>query len=175
MLYQGEDEGRHCLLLRRSLTDPTEKAYYFVFAPPGTTLQNMVAAIGARWHIAEDAGKRQRSGAGPLRSAVLQRVVPTHHAGAGGSCLLDRDVCDGALLPLCSLSASRSTCRAAAFCPSSAPSAGPAHLARFFICMAGAGMPRAGVAAIKVVPATSTPNVAVISWLIRASALLPLC
>jgi hypothetical protein len=40
--------------MRRSLTDPQEKAYYFVFAPPGTTLCEMVKAIGARWHIEED-------------------------------------------------------------------------------------------------------------------------
>jgi hypothetical protein len=33
------------------LTSPNEKAYYFVFAPKGTTLPEMVAAIGARWHI----------------------------------------------------------------------------------------------------------------------------
>ena len=41
----------HSLLIRRSLTDPHEKRYYFVFAPSGTTLQEMVRAIGARWHI----------------------------------------------------------------------------------------------------------------------------
>ena len=35
-------------------TDPQEKAYYFVFAPQGTTLQEMVEAIGARWHIEEE-------------------------------------------------------------------------------------------------------------------------
>lgn len=54
MLHQWEDDGRHFLLIRRSLTDPREKAYYFVFAPQGTTLQEMVEAIGARWHIEED-------------------------------------------------------------------------------------------------------------------------
>ena len=54
ILHQWEEDGRHCLLIRRSLTDAREKAYYFVFAPPGTTLQEMVAAIGARWQIEED-------------------------------------------------------------------------------------------------------------------------
>jgi SRSO17 transposase len=54
ILHQWEDDGRHWLLLRRSLTDPQEKTYYFVFAPVGTTLQEMVKAIGARWHIEED-------------------------------------------------------------------------------------------------------------------------
>ena len=40
--------------MRRSLTDPQEKPYYFVFGPPGTTLTEMVKAIGASWHIEED-------------------------------------------------------------------------------------------------------------------------
>lgn len=54
MLHRWEEDGRHWLLIRRSLTDPSEKAYYFVFAPQGTTLPEMVKAIGARWHIEED-------------------------------------------------------------------------------------------------------------------------
>ena len=54
ILHQWEDDGRHFLLIRRSLTDPNEKAYSFVFAPAGTTLPEMVAASGARWHIEED-------------------------------------------------------------------------------------------------------------------------
>jgi SRSO17 transposase len=66
ILHRWEDDGHHFLLIRRSLTDPTEKAYYFVFVPQGTTLPEMVKAIGARWHIEEDAGKRQRSGTGSL-------------------------------------------------------------------------------------------------------------
>jgi SRSO17 transposase len=54
ILHQWENDGRHWLLIRRSLTDPTQKAYYFVFAPKGTTLQEMVEAIGAGFHIEED-------------------------------------------------------------------------------------------------------------------------
>jgi SRSO17 transposase len=54
ILHRWEEDGRHWLLMRRSLTDPQEKAYYFVFGPQGTTLPEMVAAIGARWHIEED-------------------------------------------------------------------------------------------------------------------------
>ncbi len=54
ILHQWEDDGRHSLLIRRSLTDPNEKAYYFVFAPKGTTLPEMVVAIGAGFHIEED-------------------------------------------------------------------------------------------------------------------------
>src|SRR5713226_5819850 len=54
ILHRWEDDGRHWLLMRRCVDDPLEKAYYFVFAPKGTTLQEMVQAIGARWHIEQD-------------------------------------------------------------------------------------------------------------------------
>jgi SRSO17 transposase len=54
ILHQWEDDGRHWLLIRRSISDPQEKRYYFVFAPKGTSLAEMVQAIGARWHIEED-------------------------------------------------------------------------------------------------------------------------
>jgi SRSO17 transposase len=53
ILHQWQDDGRHWLLIRRSITDPQEKRYYLVFGPPATTLQQMVQAIGARWHIEE--------------------------------------------------------------------------------------------------------------------------
>ncbi|GHO51346.1 IS701 family transposase [Ktedonospora formicarum] len=51
MLYRWEDDGCHFLLIRRSLTDPLEKRYYFVFVPVGLTLGGIVAALGCRWHI----------------------------------------------------------------------------------------------------------------------------
>lgn len=54
ILQQWEEDGRHWLLLRRSLTDPHDIVFFFVFAPSGTTLLEMVRAIGARWHIEED-------------------------------------------------------------------------------------------------------------------------
>src|SRR5215217_3648700 len=41
----------HALVIRRDLDDPTERAYYLVFAPTGTTLADIVLAIGARWTI----------------------------------------------------------------------------------------------------------------------------
>lgn len=53
MLHRWEDDGWHFLLIRRSLNDPEDKTYYFVFAPPGTPLLDMVKAIGQRWHIEE--------------------------------------------------------------------------------------------------------------------------
>ncbi len=54
ILQQWEEDGRHWLLLRRSLTDPCDTTYFFVFAPPGTTLPEMVKAIGRRWPIEEN-------------------------------------------------------------------------------------------------------------------------
>jgi SRSO17 transposase len=54
ILHQWHDDGRHWLLIRRCVEDPKEKAYYFVFGPRGTTLEEMVKAIGARWRVEED-------------------------------------------------------------------------------------------------------------------------
>src|SRR5205823_5484764 len=55
---------------------------------------------------------------------------------------LDRDLCNGAFLPIssCCISASRSPCRARLDRPRSAPFACTAHLALFFICLSGSGL-----------------------------------
>src|SRR5437588_12461848 len=42
-----------CLLFSMA-NDHTEKTYSLVFGPVGTTLEIMVKAIGARWHIEEE-------------------------------------------------------------------------------------------------------------------------
>ncbi len=54
VVHAGVADGRHWLVVRRCLDDPSELAYYLVWAPPETPLSTMVAAIGARWHIEED-------------------------------------------------------------------------------------------------------------------------
>src|SRR5216684_3928101 len=54
LLHQWENDARHWLLMRRSISDPKHKTYYLVFAQPGTTVEAMVRAIGARWRIEED-------------------------------------------------------------------------------------------------------------------------
>jgi SRSO17 transposase len=41
------------LLVRRSVDDPKERAYYRVFAPAATTLEEMVAVAGKRWAVEE--------------------------------------------------------------------------------------------------------------------------
>jgi SRSO17 transposase len=41
------------LLVRRSLKNPEELAYYFTHAPKGTTLAKLVRVAGSRWAIEE--------------------------------------------------------------------------------------------------------------------------
>lgn len=43
----------HAVVIRRSLSDPDEVAYYLVYAPTDTPLAAIVRAIGARWTIEE--------------------------------------------------------------------------------------------------------------------------
>ena len=43
----------HWLLARRSLTDPTDIAYYICFCPSGTTLDALVRIAGSRWMVEE--------------------------------------------------------------------------------------------------------------------------
>jgi hypothetical protein len=95
MLHRWEDDGRHWLLIRRSLTDPNEEAYSFVFAPKATTLPEMVAAIGARWHIEEEFENAKDMGLDHCARALLHWLVPAHHPCSGGSRLLDRDLSPG--------------------------------------------------------------------------------
>lgn len=50
-LTDEERQWEHWLLVRRSRSDPTDLAYYVVFAPTGTTLQTLVRVAGQRWRI----------------------------------------------------------------------------------------------------------------------------
>lgn len=48
------DEGfERWLLIRRSRSDAQDRAYYFAFAPTGTTLAELAGAAGLRWTIEE--------------------------------------------------------------------------------------------------------------------------
>jgi SRSO17 transposase len=52
--YRWTEPGwKQWLLARRSLSDPTEIAYYFVFAPETVTLEQVVLAAGSRWQVEE--------------------------------------------------------------------------------------------------------------------------
>jgi SRSO17 transposase len=48
-----EPGWKQWLLARRSLSDPTKIAYYFVFAPESVSLQQVVRAAGSRWQVEE--------------------------------------------------------------------------------------------------------------------------
>ena len=54
ILHRWEDDGQHWLLIRRIPTQPTEKTYYLVFGPAGTSLEVMAWAVGSRWGIEEE-------------------------------------------------------------------------------------------------------------------------
>jgi SRSO17 transposase len=41
------------VLIRRSLSDPSERAYYRVYGPTTTTLAEVVRVTGSRWKIEE--------------------------------------------------------------------------------------------------------------------------
>jgi SRSO17 transposase len=47
------DGFEHTLLIRRSIADPTEVAYFLVHAPAATPVTDMVAVAGIRWRIEE--------------------------------------------------------------------------------------------------------------------------
>jgi SRSO17 transposase len=49
----GKNDQRHWLLIRRSLLDESDLSFYVVFGPVGTTLEQMVRVVGARWKIEE--------------------------------------------------------------------------------------------------------------------------
>jgi hypothetical protein len=61
MLHRWDEDGRHWLLMRRSLTDPLQKAYYFVFGPQNTTLTEMVRPSAPAF-ISKEISKRRRIG-----------------------------------------------------------------------------------------------------------------
>ena len=52
-LGRTEPDFEHWVLIRRSRQAPHERAYYFVFAPAGTSLAELAGAAGLRWTIEE--------------------------------------------------------------------------------------------------------------------------
>jgi SRSO17 transposase len=52
-LGEVDEERRRWLLFRRSLSDPTDLAYYVVSGPKKTSLEVMVKVAGTRWAIEE--------------------------------------------------------------------------------------------------------------------------
>jgi SRSO17 transposase len=52
-IYLDDTGWGHWLLVRRQLKPPHQRAYYRVFAPADTTLEEMIAVAGKRWAVAE--------------------------------------------------------------------------------------------------------------------------
>jgi SRSO17 transposase len=51
--HHEQDDHARGWLIRRSLADPTELAFYFTYAPHATPLGKLVAVAGSRWAIEE--------------------------------------------------------------------------------------------------------------------------
>jgi hypothetical protein len=52
--WWDEQEGvGHWALIRRSITDPTEMAFYLCAGPAGTPIEELVRVAGARWAVEE--------------------------------------------------------------------------------------------------------------------------
>ncbi len=49
-----QEAGRRWLLVRRSITEPTELTAYVVFAPLGTAVETLVKVAGTRWMVESD-------------------------------------------------------------------------------------------------------------------------
>ena len=83
------EPGRgHWLLVRRSIADPEDLAYYACFGTGDVSLAELARVAGTRW-IIEDAFKeaKQEVGLGRVPSAPVGRLVPAHHPGDAGPCL----------------------------------------------------------------------------------------
>jgi SRSO17 transposase len=52
-IYLDDTGWGHWLLVRRQIKPPHQRAYYRVFAPADTTLEQMVAVAGTRWAVEE--------------------------------------------------------------------------------------------------------------------------
>jgi SRSO17 transposase len=48
-----EPGAGHWLLIRRSISDPTELAYYICFGPEDTSIEELIRVAGSRWAIEE--------------------------------------------------------------------------------------------------------------------------
>lgn len=51
LLWSRDPKWQHWLLIRRSLKDINERAYYICFAPAGTTIAELAGVAGLRWTI----------------------------------------------------------------------------------------------------------------------------
>jgi SRSO17 transposase len=79
------------LLVRRSVEDAQERAYYRVFAPVGTTLKEMVAVAGKRWAVEECfAAAKGECGLDQYEVRSLDGLASACHAFSAGPRLSHR-------------------------------------------------------------------------------------
>jgi len=76
-------DWQHWLLVRRSLDEgakPAEMAYVLIFAPTGTSLEEMVEAFGTRWTVEQCFEESQGEvGLDEYARAFLAWLVPSRH------------------------------------------------------------------------------------------------
>jgi SRSO17 transposase len=81
-----EPPWEHWLLVRRSVADPDDLAYFVVFAPPGLRLLDLARAAGRRWLVEECFPPRtglQPAGDPGSRPPSRRSAWPTTRCGAG--------------------------------------------------------------------------------------------
>jgi hypothetical protein len=72
----------HWLLVRRSRHDPTELAYYVVFAPAGTSLRTLARVAGQRWRMEQRLElAKGEVGLDHYEVRRSRRLVPAHDPG----------------------------------------------------------------------------------------------
>ena len=75
------------LLLRRSLSDPTELAFYRAFGPQETTIAELARVAGTRWTIEEGFQRAKAIGLDQYEVRRWDGLVPAHHPLSAGACL----------------------------------------------------------------------------------------
>jgi SRSO17 transposase len=71
--------SNHHLLVRRSLKDPTDLAYFYCYSPPSrlpATLAVLVRVAGMRWPVEEDLCATRRPAVSPTQLGGTRREVP---------------------------------------------------------------------------------------------------
>ncbi len=79
----SDPERGDWLLVRRSLADPTDRAYYVCYGPRGARSASWRGWPDCAGRSRRASGAPGRRGPGPVRGAPLRRLVPSHHARTG--------------------------------------------------------------------------------------------
>ncbi|MHB9861572.1 hypothetical protein [Streptomyces sp. YIM S03343] len=71
----------HLLLVRRSISDPTDIAYFAVHARTGTTAATLVKTAGLRWGVEDCFETAKSDWPGPVRGPQVGTLAPAHRPG----------------------------------------------------------------------------------------------